>query len=173
MAIIHITMNKSIITGIIMFFGAASLVYGNAPLTIPEPTAVNIQAENDTVVIIQSPEVPAPDDIYGDESVTIEAEGETVESTIVADTPEWLRSENVGKDLIRLGDSSHDVSIAEFAVPVGVFTAGALFVRTPALVKARKYVQKHLSQHGKHKTPVDDYIQYLPWSEPTDSTFAG
>lgn len=156
-----------------MFFGAASLVYGNAPLTIPEPTAVNIQAENDTVVIIQSPEVPAPDDIYGDESVTIEAEGETVESTIVADTPEWLRSENVGKDLIRLGDSSHDVSIAEFAVPVGVFTAGALFVRTPALVKARKYVQKHLSQHGKHKTPVDDYIQYLPWSEPTDSTFAG
>lgn len=162
MAIIHITMNKSIITGIIMFFGAASLVYGNAPLTIPEPTAVNIQAENDTVVIIQSPEVPAPDDIYGDESVTIEAEGETVESTIVADTPEWLRLENVGKDLIRLGDSSHDVSIAEFAVPVGVFTAGALFVRTPALVKARKYVQKHLSQHGKHKTPVDDYIQYLP-----------
>ncbi|WP_289744809.1 hypothetical protein [uncultured Duncaniella sp.] len=68
-------MNKSIITGIIMFFGAASLVYGNAPLTIPEPTAANIQAENDTVVIIQSPEVPAPDDIYGDESVTIEAEG--------------------------------------------------------------------------------------------------
>lgn len=60
------------------------------------------------------------------------------------------------------GDTSHKISIAEFAVPAGVFATSALFVRTPALVRAREYVQKHVSHHGKDKTEVDNYIQYAP-----------
>lgn len=154
-------MKKTIISWLLTCIFCASSAFGNTQPVINTSTN-GVTAENDTIVIIQSPETPAPDDIYGDETMIIENGNETVESTLIADTPEWLRSENVGNDLVKLGDTSHNVSIAEFAVPVGIFTAGALFVRTPALVRARKYVQQHLSQHGRHKTSVDNYIQYLP-----------
>lgn len=120
-------------------------------------------APQDTIVIIQSPEVPAPDDIYGDESMVIEEMPDGDASIQIAtDLPDWLQSENVNKQLIRLGDSSHKAGIAEFAVPVGVFAASALFVKTPWLVHWREEVQKHVSHHGKDKIGVDDWIQYSP-----------
>ena len=142
----------------VMFTAAA----GAQSLRVPA-SAIPVAEAGDSTVIIVSPEVPAPDDIYNDESIVIEGD---VSTTLAAETPEWLRSENLNSTLVRLGDTSHDVSIAEFAVPAGVFAAAALFVRTPPLVKARKYVQKHLSQHGDHKTAVDDYLQYLPMVAP-------
>lgn len=89
------------------------------------------------------------------------------------ETQNHLPTGNLGKDLAMLGDKTHDVSIAEFAIPAGVFTASALFVKTPALVQAREYVQKHLSQHGKHKTSVDNYLQYLPMVEAYGLYFCG
>lgn len=127
---------------------------------MPQTTA---PAPQDTIVIIHSPEVPAPDDIYGDESVEIEQteSGDTV-VTIATELPEWLTTESINSQLVRLGDTSHDAGIAEFAVPAGVFAAAALFVKTPWLIRWREEVQEHLSQHGKHKTPVDDWIQYSP-----------
>lgn len=54
------------------------------------------------------------------------------------------------------------VSYWQLGTPVVVGAAASLFVRTPKLVQARKYVQQHLSQHGKHKTTVDNYLQYAP-----------
>ncbi len=54
------------------------------------------------------------------------------------------------------------VNYWQLGTPVVVGAAAALFVKTPKLVQAREYVQKHLSQHGKHKTTVDNYLQYVP-----------
>ena len=54
------------------------------------------------------------------------------------------------------------VNYWQLGTPVVVGAAASLFVRTPKLVQAREYVQKHLSQHGNHKTSVDDYLQYAP-----------
>ena len=113
--------------------------------------------------IISSPDAPAPDDIYEDESVVIKQTGE--DNTIMispSEFPDWLVSENIGKQLTHLGDTSHDAGIVEFAVPAGIFAVSALFVRTPWLVHWREEVQKHVSQHGKNKTAVDDWIRYSP-----------
>lgn len=126
-------------------------------------TAATIAAQPDTIVIIQSPATPVPDDIYDDENAVIVAEGSDSTVTIIDNPlPYPLRSENAAADLVHLGDKSHDVGIVEFAVPAATFTAAALFVRTPKLVQARKYVQEKLSHHGKDKTTVDNYIQYAP-----------
>lgn len=54
------------------------------------------------------------------------------------------------------------VNYWQLGTPVVVGAAASLFVRTPKLVQAREYVQKHLSQHGRHKTTVDNYLQYAP-----------
>ena len=54
------------------------------------------------------------------------------------------------------------VNYWQLGTPVVVGAAASLFVRVPKLVQARKYVQQHLSQHGKHKTTVDNYLQYAP-----------
>ena len=54
------------------------------------------------------------------------------------------------------------VNYWQLGTPVVVGAAASLFVRTPKLVQAREYVQKHLSQHGNHKTTVDNYLQYAP-----------
>lgn len=124
--------------------------------TIPQTTP------SDTIVIIQSPTTPAPDDIYVDESIVIESKSDSTAVDVMSDTPAIFRSENVNADLVRLGDNTHDVGIKEFAIPAGVFTAAALFVRTPKLVQAREWVQEHVSHHGKDKTEIDNYIQYAP-----------
>lgn len=116
----------------------------------------------DTIVIIQSPGTPAPDDIYTDESTVVISGNDSIGVTIMSDTPSFFRSENVNADLVRLGDRTHDVGIKEFAIPAGIFTAAALFVRTPKLVQAREWVQKHVSHHGNDKTEIDNYIQYAP-----------
>ena len=122
-------------------------------LIVARPATTAATAQNDTIVIIQSPMTPAPDDIYDDETVVISQQaGDTTVTIIDEPLPYPLRSENVSDDLVRLGDTSHDVGIAEFAVPAAAFTAAALFVRTPKLVQAREYVQQKLSHHGKDKT---------------------
>lgn len=54
------------------------------------------------------------------------------------------------------------VNYWQLGTPVVVGAAASLFVRAPKLVQAREYVQKHLSQHGNHKTTVDNYLQYAP-----------
>lgn len=54
------------------------------------------------------------------------------------------------------------VNYWQLGTPVAVGAVASLFVKTPKLVQAREYVQKHLSQHGKHKTTVDNYLQYAP-----------
>ncbi len=132
--------------------------YGQQPIATEPAMQSNIQA-TDSITVIVSPTTPAPDDIYGDESVTISGESAT---TFIADTPEWLRSENIDESLVKLGDTSHKFSVAQFAAPAATFVAASLFVKTPALVRAREYVQKHLSQHGNNKTEIDNYLQYLP-----------
>lgn len=132
-------------------------------LIVARPATTAATVQNDTIVIIQSPITPAPDDIYDDETVVISQQpGDTTVTIIDEPLPYPLRSENVSDDLVRLGDTSHDVGIAEFAVPAAAFTAAALFVRTPKLVQAREYVQQKLSHHGKDKTSIDNYIQYAP-----------
>lgn len=88
-----------------------------------------------------------------------------VDNIMVVESEEILSfddSQPISDQLASLGDTSHKISIAEFAVPAGVFATSALFVRTPALVRAREYVQKHVSHHGKDKIKADDYIQYAP-----------
>lgn len=133
------------------------------PLVSPLPTEKPSAVRPDTIIVIQSPLTPAPDDIYQDESAVItETPGDSTVAIIADFTPEMLRSENTVSDLARLGDKTHSASIAEFAVPAGVFAAAALCVRTPKLVQFREYVQEHVSHHGLHKTSIDNYIQYAP-----------
>lgn len=146
---------------------AATAVATSQPDTtmiVAQPAPVPLPHPADTIVIIQSPLTTAPDDIYSDETTVVTTlPGDTAVTAIVADPfPSQLRSENATADLVRLGDTSHNVGIAEFAIPAGAFAAAALFVRTPKLVQAREYVQEKLSHHGKDKTPVDNYIQYAP-----------
>lgn len=76
--------------------------------------------------------------------------------------PAWLQTETMHNQLAMLGDRSHSASVAQFAVPAGVFATAALFVRTPALVRWRELVQDKLSNKGKDKTKIDDYLQYAP-----------
>ena len=118
-------------------------------------------APADTITIINSPDTPAPDDIYEDESVVIEHD-EFTNIAMPSDLPDWLISENINKQLVRLGDTSHKAGIVEFAVPAGIFALSAMFVRTPWMVHWREVVQKHISQHGRYKTHVDDWLQYSP-----------
>ncbi len=103
------------------------------PLLLSAQNTVEIAT--DTIVISES---------ITEEVVVVETEGSLTEQ------------------LARLGDTSHSAGVAEFVVPAGVFATSALFVRVPALVRAREYVQDHVSHHGKNKIKADDYIQYLP-----------
>ena len=146
---------SSILLTLMCFLASAQ---GNISTGITPPVATN-----DTIVIINSPDTPVPDDIYEDESVVIDLP-EDGNATVInpSELPDWLVSENINRQLVRLGDTSHDAGIAEFAVPAGIFAASALFVRTPWLVHWREEVQKQVSQHGKNKIPVDDWIQYSP-----------
>lgn len=162
----------SVIFGLTLFL-LPTIIHAQAP-TSPAPLLVPISSDSttvkhakpvnhaDTIFIIQSAETPAPDDIYGDESVVITEGTDSLNIKVESDVSPLFRSENPAADLPRLGDTTHDVSIAEFAVPAGVFTAAALFVRTPKLVQAREYVQQHVSHHGHDKTEIDNYIQYAP-----------
>lgn len=133
-----------------------TLIVTQAPIpATPSPT--------DTIVVIQSPATPAPDDIYDDETTVITSQpNDSVVTIIDEPLPYPLRSGNATSDLARLGDKSHDIGIAEFAIPAATFATAALFVRTPKLVQARKFVQEKLSNHGKNKTSVNNYIQYAP-----------
>lgn len=141
----------------------AALLLLSTPLAgIKAATPVHATTPSDTIVIIQSPGTPAPDDIYSDESTIVVSRNDSIKVATVPETPAIFRSENVNADLVRLGDRTHDVGIKEFAISAGIFTAAALFVRTPKLVQAREWVQKHVSHHGNDKTEIDNYIQYAP-----------
>lgn len=153
-----------ILISLLLGFTALLATGQTAPLIIPElPDIPRPDAPSDTIIIIHSPDTPVPDDLYGDESVILEnATGDSIAIIMDTGVPEWLQPESINRQLTLLGDSSHDIGIGEFAVPAGVFAASALFVRTPWLIHYREVVQKHLSQHGKHHTEVDNWIQYAP-----------
>ena len=110
----------------------AALLLLSTPLAgIKAATPVHATTPSDTIVIIQSPGTPAPDDIYSDESTIVVSRNDSIKVATVPETPAIFRSENVNADLVRLGDRTHDVGIKEFAISAGIFTAAALFVRTP------------------------------------------
>ncbi len=164
-----------IITSLLLIITALTSVAQSTQLLVPEQPSAPVGAPSDTIVIIHAPQTPSPDDLYGDESLIIENNANDSLSVIIDTTgiPEWLQPESLNRQLRLLGDSSHDIGIAEFAVPAGVFTAAALFVRTPWLIHWREEVQKHVSHHGKHKTGVDDWIQYAPMVEAYALQFCG
>lgn len=56
--------------------------------------------------------------------------------------------------------------VVEMATSAGVFAFSALFVGVEPFVSWRHEAQKHISQHGRHKTEVDNYLQYLPLVTP-------
>lgn len=142
---------------------ATGLQQPDTTMIVAQPATPSIPHPTDTVIVIQSPLIPAPDDIYTDETTEVTTmPGDTAVVIVDDPFPLQLRSENAAADLVRLGDTSHNVGIAEFAIPAATFATAALFVRTPKLVQARKFVQEKLSHHGKDKTTVDNYIQYAP-----------
>lgn len=116
-------------------------------LLIPNSPAEAPAAQGDTLMIIHGPEV-APDDIYDDTELVIKDEN----ALTAADS---LYINQTGK-----------FPVAEFVVPAATFAVAALFVKTPFLVDWREEVQKHLSNHGKNKTSVDNYLQYVPAAAP-------
>jgi membrane-associated phospholipid phosphatase len=71
-------------------------------------------------------------------------------------------SGNLRKDLALLGDRSHTPTIAQWVVPITAFATAAAFVDNHTLTTWRETVQDGLSQHGRNKTAIDNYIQYLP-----------
>ena len=128
----------------------------------------------DTIVIIQSETVPAPDDIYGDESVVIERLSS--DSTTVLTTSDYAAIAScgsVGDQLKRLGDTSHDIQPGEFIVPLGVLTVATLFAKVPVLRTWVEVMHNIISHHGKDKTPVDNWLQYSPMVASYVMQFAG
>lgn len=111
----------------------------SAVLLVPE-TAI---ARPDTMLIIHGEET-APDDIYGDTQLIIRTDADSTATD----------------------GGGGKFPVAEFVVPAATFTVASLFVRTPFLVHWREEAQKHLSNHGKNKTTVDNYLQYLPAAAP-------
>lgn len=135
---------------ILLFISVASIfshageVADSTQLLLPTPRVTEEAAAPDTVIIIRGTET-APDDIYGDTQLVI-TDSVAIEEALLSKPQKF--------------------PVAEFVVPTAVFTAAALFVRTPFLVDWREEVQKHLSNHGKNKTEVDNYLQYLPAAAP-------
>ncbi len=96
----------------------------------------------DTVAVIIDPAL-TPDEVYGDTVVVVSPQQES--TTFPRE------------------DHTHDFHWEQFAIPAGVATASALFVKTPKLVQAREWVQSKLANKtGQPRTEVDDYIQYAP-----------
>lgn len=117
------------------------------PAAQPDSVAVIVNdelvARQDTIAVIVNDELVG-DELYGD---TIVALSQASESTAFA----------------RPYDSTHDFHWEQFAIPGAVMTAGALFVRTPALVRARHWVQDQLANKtGSTRTTADNYLQYAP-----------
>ncbi len=97
---------------------------------------------SDTVAVIVDPAL-TPDEIYNDSVVVISPARES--TTFLHE------------------DHTHDFHWEQFAIPAGIATASALFVKTPKLVQAREWVQHQLANKtGQPRTKVDDYIQYAP-----------
>lgn len=108
---------------------------------LPAETGVTVAALTqaaDTVAVIVNPADQAPDDIYAGEEV------------VVTDTLAVIRA------------AENRFPVVEMATSAGVFALSALFVDTKPFVTWRHEAQKHISQHGHHKTEVDNYLQYLP-----------
>ncbi len=96
----------------------------------------------DTVAVIIDPDL-TPDEVYGDTVVVVSPQHES--TTFPRE------------------DHTHDFHWEQFAIPAGVATASALFVKTPKLVQAREWVQSKLANKtGQPRTEVDDYLQYAP-----------
>lgn len=98
----------------------------------------------DSTTVIVDPTDPVPDDIYAGQE----------HEMVLADT------------IAMISAAHRRFPVVEMATSAGVFAAAALFVSTPPFERWRKEAQKHLSQHGRHKTEVDNYIQYAPLVAP-------
>lgn len=108
---------------------------------LPAETGVTVAALTqaaDTVAVIMNPADQAPDDIYAGEEM------------VVTDTLAVIRA------------AENRFPVVEMATSAGVFAFSALFVGVEPFVSWRHEAQKHISQHGHHKTEVDNYLQYLP-----------
>lgn len=127
---------------------------------MPGAPAAPVAEQPDTIVIIQGETVPAPDDIYGDESVVIERlAGDSTTVLTTSDYAAIASCGSVGDQLKRLGDTSHNVKPGEFIIPAGIITVAALFAKVPMLRTWREVMQNTISHHGKDKTPVDNWLQ--------------
>lgn len=141
---------------------------------MPGAPAAPVAEQPDTIVIIQGETVPAPDDIYGDESVVIERlAGDSTTVLTTSDYAAIASCGSVGDQLKRLGDTSHNVKPGEFIIPAGIITVAALFAKVPVLRTWRDVIQNTISHHGKDKTPVDNWLQYSPMVASYVMQFAG
>ena len=120
--------------------GAGAQEQPDSAVLLVSETAI---ARPDTMLIIHGEET-APDDIYGDTQLIIRTDADSTATD----------------------GGGGKFPVAEFVVPAATFTVASLFVRTPFLVHWREEAQKHLSNHGKNKTTVDNYLQYLPAAAP-------
>lgn len=112
---------------------------------LSSPAAAPLSADS-IPVIITDPTL-SPDELYGDTLVTVSPGHEET---------------NVTPAQFAL-DHTHRFDWKDYAIPAGVITASALFVKTPKLVQARHWVQQQLANRtGQPRTEVDNYLQYLP-----------
>lgn len=160
---------RQIITLIIVL-----LQYMVMQAVMPGAPAAPVAEQPDTIVIIQGETVPAPDDIYGDESVVIERlAGDSTTVLTTSDYAAIASCGSVGDQLKRLGDTSHNVKPGEFIIPAGIITVAALFAKVPVLRTWREVMHNTISHHGKDKTPVDNWLQYSPMVASYVMQFAG
>lgn len=61
-----------------------------------------------------------------------------------------------------LTDDTHNLKLKEVLIPTAAFGFSTLFVCSDWFVKQRNNIQDVLSADGKHKIPIDDYMQYTP-----------
>lgn len=101
---------------------------------MPGAPAASVAEQPDTIVIIQGETLPAPNDIYGDESVVRERlAGDSTTVLTTSDYAAIASCGSVGDQLKRLGDTSHNVKPGEFIIPAGIITVAALFAKVPML----------------------------------------
>lgn len=121
---------------------AIYMVLSACGVTLSPQEFIEDSQVSDTVAVIVDPAL-TPDEIYNDSVVVISP---ARESTTFANE-----------------DHTHDFHWEQFAIPAGIATASALFVKTPKLVQAREWMQHQLANKtGQPRTKVDDYIQYAP-----------
>lgn len=102
---------------------------------------------SDTLAVIVDPAL-TPDEIYNDSVVMISPARES--TTFLHE------------------DHTHDFHWEQFAIPAGIATASALFVKTPKLVQAREWMQHQLANKtGQPRTKSMTTYSMPRWWLPT------